>query len=158
MGREKMAYLVWQADLDTGIGVIDAQHKRIVEMINQLHEAQAHHDRALLGGVMEELVDYTISHFAFEETLLEDSGYQFTRAHKKVHELFIKRVSDYRTRFEAGEDVAEELKGLLGRWLFNHIRNDDANYVEAVKATMHELTRDQGHGGWLSRSMKRFFG
>ncbi|MFJ3050985.1 bacteriohemerythrin [Pseudomonas nitroreducens] len=153
-----MAYLVWQADLDTGIGVIDAQHKRIVEMINQLHEAQAHHDRAMLGSVIEELVDYTISHFAFEETLLEDSGYQFTRAHKKVHELFIKRVSDYRQRFDAGEDVAEELKGLLGRWLFNHIRNDDANYVESVMASMHELTRDQSHGGWLSRSMKRFFG
>lgn len=153
-----MAYLVWQEDLDTGIQVIDSQHKRIVEMINQLHDAQAQHDRELLGNVIEELVDYTISHFAFEETLLEDSGYQFTRAHKKVHELFIKRVSDYRMRFEAGEDVAEELKGLLGRWLFNHIRNDDANYVASVKAGMQDLTRDQSHGGWLSRSMKRFFG
>lgn len=153
-----MAYLVWQEDLDTGIQVIDSQHKRIVEMINQLHDAQAQHDRVLLGNVIEELVDYTISHFAFEETLLEDSGYQFTRAHKKVHELFIKRVSDYRMRFEAGEDVAEELKGLLGRWLFNHIRNDDANYVASVKAGMQDLTRDQSHGGWLSRSMKRFFG
>lgn len=153
-----MAYLVWQEDLDTGIQVIDSQHKRIVEMINQLHDAQAQHDRELLGNVIEELVDYTISHFAFEETLLEDSGYQFSRAHKKVHELFIKRVSDYRMRFEAGEDVAEELKGLLGRWLFNHIRNDDANYVASVKAGMQDLTRDQSHGGWLSRSMKRFFG
>jgi len=153
-----MAYLVWQEDLNTGIQVIDTQHKRIVEMINQLHDAQAQHDRALLGSVIEELVDYTLSHFAFEETLLEDSGYQFTRAHKKVHELFIKRVSDYRMRFESGEDVADELKGLLGRWLFNHIRNDDANYVESVKSSMQELTRDQSQGGWLSRSMKRFFG
>ena len=106
-----MAYLVWQEDLNTGIQVIDTQHKRIVEMINQLHDAQAQHDRALLGNVIEELVDYTLSHFAFEETLLEDSGYQFTRAHKKVHELFIKRVSDYRLRFESGEDVADGLKG-----------------------------------------------
>ncbi|MCJ1886095.1 bacteriohemerythrin [Pseudomonas sp. LA21] len=153
-----MAYLVWQDDLDTGIQVIDTQHKRIVEMINQLHDAQAQHDRALLGSVIEELVDYTLSHFAFEETLLEDSGYLFTRAHKKVHELFIKRVSDYRMRFESGEDVADELKGLLGRWLFNHIRSDDANYVESVKSSMQELTRDQSQGGWLSRSMKRFFG
>lgn len=153
-----MAYLVWQDDLDTGIQVIDTQHKRIVEMINQLHDAQAQHDRALLGSVIEELVDYTLSHFAFEETLLEDSGYLFTRAHKKVHELFIKRVSDYRMRFESGEDVADELKGLLGRWLFNHIRSDDANYVESVRSSMQELTRDQSQGGWLSRSMKRFFG
>ncbi|KAF1068471.1 MAG: Bacteriohemerythrin [Pseudomonas citronellolis] len=151
-----MGHLVWQDDLDTGIQVIDNQHKRIVEMINHLYDAQAKHDRDEVGEVIEELVDYTVSHFAFEETLLEDSGYQFTRAHKKVHELFIKRVSEYRLRFQAGEDVAEELRGLLGRWLFNHIRNDDANYVASVKASMHELTSDQG--GWLSRSLKRFFG
>lgn len=153
-----MAYLVWQDDLNTGIQVIDNQHKRIVEMINHLHHAQQTHDRSELGGVIEELVDYTLSHFAFEETLMEDAGYQFSRAHKKVHELFIKRVSEYRLRFEAGEDIAEELKGMLGRWLFNHIRNDDSNYVDAVKASMHELTSDHSSGGWLSRSLKRFFG
>ncbi|SDH77559.1 bacteriohemerythrin [Pseudomonas panipatensis] len=153
-----MAYLVWQDDLNTGIQVIDNQHKRIVEMINHLDDAQAQKDSALIGGVIEELVDYTQSHFAFEEALLEDAGYQFTRAHKKVHELFIKRVSDYRLRYAAGEDIADELKGLLGRWLFNHIRNDDANYVESVKASMQELTRDQSSGSWLGRSMKRFFG
>ncbi|MNO97261.1 Bacteriohemerythrin [compost metagenome] len=153
-----MSYLVWQEDLNTGIQVIDNQHKRIVEMINHLHHAQATHDRQELGEVIEELVDYTLSHFAFEETLMEDSGYQFTRAHKKVHELFIKRVAQYRERFNAGEDIAEELKGLLGRWLFNHIRNDDSNYVDSVKASMHELTSDHSAGGWLSRSMKRFFG
>ncbi|MCY1307527.1 Bacteriohemerythrin [compost metagenome] len=153
-----MAYLVWQDDLNTGVQVIDNQHKRIVEMINQVHEAQSPHDKGLLGGVIEELIDYTVSHFAFEETLMEDAGYPFSRAHKKVHELFIKRVSDYRLRFSADEDIAEELKSLLSRWLFNHIRNDDSNYVESVKANMQELTRDQGQGGWLSRSMKRFFG
>lgn len=153
-----MAYLAWQDDLNTGIQVIDNQHKRIVEMINQLHEAQMQRNAVLVGQVIEELVDYTISHFAFEETLLEDAGYEFTRAHKKVHELFIKRVSEYRLRFAAGEDIADELKQLLGRWLFNHIRNDDANYAESVRANLHALTRDQARGGWLSRSMQRFFG
>ncbi|MCY1304979.1 Bacteriohemerythrin [compost metagenome] len=153
-----MSYLVWQEDLNTGIQVIDNQHKRIVEMINHLHHAKATHDRQELGEVIEELVDYTLSHFAFEETLMEDAGYQFSRAHKKVHELFVKRVAQYRQRFAAGEDVAEELEGMLGRWLFNHIRNDDSNYVESVKASMQQLTSDHSSGGWLSRSMKRFFG
>lgn len=153
-----MAFLAWQDDLNTGIQVIDNQHKRIVEMINQLHDAQGAAQLTRVGEVIEALVDYTQSHFAFEETLLEDAGYEFTRAHKKVHELFIKRVADYRLRFAAGEDVADELKQLLGRWLFNHIRNDDANYADSVRANLHALTQDQARGGWLSRSMKRFFG
>ncbi len=153
-----MVFLEWESDLDTGIDVIDGQHKRIVEMINALHSAQVDQDKAAVARVIEEVVDYTLSHFAFEEALLEDAGYRFSRAHKKVHELFIRRVNVLRTRHEAAEDVADELKGLLGRWLFNHIRNDDANYVEAVKASMQQLTQDNGSGGWLSRSMKRFFG
>lgn len=152
-----MAYLAWQDDLNTGIQVIDNQHKQIVEMINRLHDAQVQRSDGLVGQVIEELVDYTLSHFAFEEALLEDAGYEFTRAHKKVHELFIKRVSDYRLRFAAGEDVAEELKQLLGRWLFNHIRNDDANYADSVRANLQLLTRDRERGGWLSRSLQRFF-
>lgn len=136
-----MAHLVWQDDLNTGIQVIDNQHKRIVEMINHLHDAQQGKEHAAIAEVIEELVDYTLSHFAFEETLMEDAGYQFSRAHKKIHELFIRRVSEYRVRFQAGEDVGDELKGLLSRWLFNHIRNDDAGYVDAVRHSMSELVR-----------------
>ena len=98
-----MAHLVWQDDLNTGIQVIDNQHKRIVEMINLLHDAQQGKEHAAIAEVIEELVDYTLSHFAFEETLMEDAGYQFSRAHKKIHELFIRRVSEYRVRFQAGE-------------------------------------------------------
>lgn len=94
-----MAHLVWQDDLNTGIQVIDNQHKRIVEMINHLHDAQQGKEHAAIAEVIEELVDYTLSHFAFEETLMEDAGYQFSRAHKKIHELFIRRVSEYRVRF-----------------------------------------------------------
>ncbi|MFV9441997.1 bacteriohemerythrin [Pseudomonas aeruginosa] len=153
-----MAHLVWQDDLNTGIQVIDNQHKRIVEMINHLHDAQQGKEHAAIAEVIEELVDYTLSHFAFEETLMEDAGYQFSRAHKKIHELFIRRVSEYRVRFQAGEDVGDELKGLLSRWLFNDIRNDDAGYVDAVRHSMSELVKDKSEGGWLSRSMKRFFG
>jgi len=152
-----VAYLIWRNDLNTGIEVIDSQHKRIVDMINRLDLAQTQ-GHAVVGKVIEELVDYTVSHFAFEESLMESAGYQFSRAHKRIHDLFIKRVSGYRTRYEQGEDIAEELKDLLSRWLFSHILNEDENYVGAVKHSMIALTGDRSEGGWLARSMKRFFG
>ena len=62
-----MAHLDWTSDLETGIQVIDKQHQRIVEYINKLHHAQQHHSREEVGNVLAELVDYTLSHFAFEE-------------------------------------------------------------------------------------------
>lgn len=152
-----MAYLAWRSELNTGIEAIDNQHRRIVELINQLHAAQSQGE-AVVGEVIEGLVDYTVSHFAFEEALMESAGYPFSRAHKRIHDLFIRRVSDYRTRYERGEDITEEVKGLLSRWLLSHILNEDENYVAAVKNSMLALTDDRSAGGWLARSMKRFFG
>jgi len=150
-----MAHLVWQNDLNTGIEEIDNQHQRIVEMINHLYDAEQNGDKNEIREVLVDLADYTQSHFAFEETLMEDAGYRFSRAHKKVHELFIRRVEEYRMRFDAGENIVQELHDTLSRWLFSHIRNEDAAYAETVKANMNTLSNDQG---WLSRSLKKFFG
>jgi len=132
-----MAKLQWTDDLNTGISVIDKQHQRIVEYINQLADARASgHQKEAIGKVIDELVDYTLSHFAFEESMQEEANYPFLKAHKKVHELFVKRVGEYQQRFKLGEDVSEELNNLLVTWLFNHIKRDDADYVESVKANM----------------------
>jgi hemerythrin len=152
-----MGLLIWQDDLDTGIDVIDGQHRRIVEMINQLHAAQGRGSRDGVGEVIAELVDYTLSHFAFEEELMEEAGYPFCAAHRRVHEVFVKRVGEYRLRFDAGEEVADELKTLLSRWLFNHIRSDDKAYSETVRRHLDQFTRSHQHGGWLNRTLARIF-
>jgi hemerythrin len=153
-----MSFMVWTDELNTGIDVIDGQHRRIVDMINALHDTAKGKERTAIGNVIEELVDYTMSHFAFEESLMEEAGYQYVKPHKKVHELFIKRVSEYKMRFAAGEDIAEELNNLLSRWLFNHIKHDDGAYVGAVKGQMQAVvTQSKQEGGWLSKAMKRFF-
>ena len=149
-----MALLVWQAELDTGIDVIDQQHQRIVALINQLAEATGRDDQA---AVLEELVDYTLSHFAFEEELLEESGYTFGPAHKRVHDMFVRRVGEYRMRFEAGEDITTELKGMLARWLFNHIRSDDKSYSKHVRHYLETYKGGAGRSsrdGWFKRRVK----
>ena len=153
-----MALLIWQDDLNTGIDIIDTQHQRIVEMINRLHVSNKMMERMAVAEVIDELIDYTLSHFAFEEELMEEAGYPFSAAHKRVHEVFIKRVSEYRMRFQAGEDISDELRTMLSRWLFNHIRGDDQAYAEQVKQHLNQFAREHQSGGWLGRTLKRFFG
>ena len=135
-----MAHLNWTPDLETGIREIDGQHKRIVEYINQLYDARDHHDREAVSAVIDEMIDYTLSHFAFEESLMTDAGYMFAGPHKKIHELFTRKVGEYRMRFDAGEDVASELHAMLSRWLFNHIRNDDRSYGDSVKVYLKNVS------------------
>jgi hemerythrin len=134
---EIMAHLVWKTELNTGIHEIDAQHQRIAQYINALDDARQTNDQRAVGRIIEETIDYTASHFAFEEAMLEDAGYPFSTPHKKVHEIFVRRVVEFRTRFERGESVLGELHDMLYRWLFNHIRHEDGAYVATVKAHLH---------------------
>lgn len=137
-----MAHLTWTPELNTGIREIDVQHRRIVEFINAIHDARVKRDRQAIGAVIEEAVDYTLSHFAFEEALMQDAEYRFAGPHKRVHELFTRKVGELQARFQNGQDITEELHTMLSRWLFNHIRNDDASYVESVRGHMRQNGSD----------------
>lgn len=128
-----MKQLVWSDNLETGIQVIDRQHKRIVDYINRLYDAhQNGSSKEVTGAVIDELVDYTFTHFAFEETMMEDVNYAALDAHKALHEQFIQQVSELRQRFENHEPAAIELNNLMVTWLFNHILHEDGAYVSAV--------------------------
>lgn len=151
-----MALIAWTDDLNTEIPVIDKQHQRIVEYINKLHHAQQQHSREEVSVVLDELVDYTLSHFAFEESLMEEAGYAFVNAHKKVHQLLVRRVADYQQRFRMGEEIEGELMNTLRAWLINHIKNDDKDYSEDVRHNMQQVSNRKD--GWLKRNLGRFFG
>lgn len=154
-----MAYLHWSNELDTGIEVIDKQHRRIVDLINELNTANEGGDTAVINHVLGELVDYTMSHFSFEEELQEKANYPFYKAHKRVHEIFTKRVAEFQKRAASGENVAPELLAMLKIWLVNHIKGDDADYVEAVVNSLGvEIKKSDSSGGWLGNALKKFFG
>lgn len=149
--------IAWTRDLNTGIDVVDQQHQRIVDYINQLEHAIKQRNQNVVGQVLGELVDYTLSHFAFEESLQEQVGYKFAKPHKAVHNIFATRVAKYQERHNAGEDIAEQLHGMLATWLVHHIKRDDMAYVAEVKASMNSIVQDKKEGSWLSRSLGSFF-
>lgn len=152
--------ILWQDELNTGIPVIDKQHMRIVDFINELEVAQRAKDKQKVKDVVDDCVDYTLSHFAFEESLIEEAGYPYCKPHKKVHDLFARKVAEFQERLALGDDVAEELHAMLARWLVNHIKRDDADYVSAVKGSMvaviqeKEKTDPKKEGGWFRRFFK----
>jgi len=147
----------WTSDLDTGIDAIDNQHKRIADYINMLQSAIRQKNRQSVAYVLDELVDYSCSHFAFEESLQEEAEYRFATPHKAVHAIFIKRIANYQEKHNAGEDVAEKLHAMLGTWLIHHIKRDDMAYMSEIKTSIEVIVQDKAEEGWLSRSLKKFF-
>ena len=149
-----MEIIQWRPTLETGIDVIDQQHKRIVDYINALRIAQVKGDRGAVAKTIDDVIDYTQSHFGFEEALLEDAGYPLLNAHKRVHELFIRRVAVLHQRFKSGEDIAQDLHNVLARWLITHIQTEDRHYVGAVKEKMVGVVADPNRRKGL---LARFF-
>lgn len=145
-------YWKWDSSLSVGLDIIDNQHRRILDYINEVNSAMHAHDREKVGEVIDQMVDYTLTHFAFEEEMMEKAGYKILSAHKAVHEAFTRQIRDYKRRFAAGEDVTRELLAALRVWLTNHIKRDDKDYAPAVRAM---LSREES---WMGKTLRRFFG
>ncbi len=147
-------YFQWSDSLNTGIAEIDNQHRAIADYINALYDVEQTNDRDEVGNVLSGLADYTLNHFNFEEQLMEQAGYEFLRAHRKVHELFINRIAEYRGRFLNGENITDELVNLLKSWLANHIKQEDRGYLSTVSV----VTEDVKNRSWISGLVKKIFG
>lgn len=151
-----MAYINWDARLETGIACIDSQHRRVIADINDLHEVSLKTDqREVLAGVVGEMMVYMVKHFAFEEELLEESGYAFVKAHERMHFLFLKHLDDYLERFKAGENGLPEILAMLKSWWEHHLAQDDADYVAAVNKKF--AGKDPLAAEWLSATLKMYF-
>lgn len=148
-----MALVEWSSEYEIGIPALDAQQKRFVGFINDLDVACRTNDSAKAKHVMEELLHYTVTHFEVEEELLERAEYPYLKAHRKVHELFMKKVSEIRARSNKGEDVALDLLELLKGWLNNHIKREDRDFVASVKKITE--SKDVEVTSWLGAKIKQ---
>jgi hemerythrin len=133
--------------------VIDQQHRQLADSINRLFEAYASgQSRKTLGKLINELVDLATYHFGYEESLQEKAGYSFAEAHKKTHVRLAGHMADYQARFEKGEDIFKDADSLLGNWLFDHLKHDDADYVASAKEYLrHNPVPGTGKGGLMAR-------
>jgi hemerythrin len=145
-----MTYWTWDQSLSVGMEVIDRQHRRIVDYINELDDARRKKDRARVTQVLMGLIDYAQTHFAFEEALMEQAGYPLTELHKRVHDSFAGHIHRYVAQHESGQDVSRKLTSELQLWLTNHIKNDDRDYAPYAAKLMNK--------SWIRRTLSRFFG
>ena len=79
----------WIPEYNTGIDVIDDQHKRILDYINEIDDIVDDKGRYRVKQILENIIDYTQSHFTFEESLQEEAGYKYRVPHKRVHDLLV---------------------------------------------------------------------
>ncbi|HVN95096.1 MAG TPA: bacteriohemerythrin [Syntrophorhabdaceae bacterium] len=130
-----MALLEWNEKLRVDIREIDEQHKRLVDLINRLHDAmKTGQGKAVLGGTLTELFDYTDYHFGTEEKYFRQYQYPSLVVHKSAHDLFRSRVAELKAKaVEIDSMVTIETMNFLKDWLYDHILGSDQKYAPFLK-------------------------
>jgi hemerythrin-like metal-binding protein len=128
--------MVWNDRLSVGVAVIDEDHKKLLGLTNELYDAIVdRRGKEVLGRILDDLVDYTTFHFAREEQLFSQIGYQFAAEHKKIHDELIRQVTEIQGRYRNGSPALTlEVMDFLKSWLFDHILGSDAKYAPSFKA------------------------
>ncbi len=132
-----MPLVTWNENLSVGVVSIDDQHKKLVTLLNQLHDGMiAGKGRDVLANVLKGLVDYTKTHFKYEEELFTRAGYPGAASHKKDHAELIQRVIDIHQKYNMTGPAALTIPvmNFLKDWLTNHIQGSDKRYVPHLKA------------------------
>ena len=126
----------WTSSIATGVKIVDQQHKKLVGLVNQLYAAmKSGQGKSVLEGLLQDLAQYTASHFDMEERYFDQFKYAETAAHKKMHTELKGQVMDYIARLKSGQaDISMDLMNFLRDWLINHIAKTDMRYVDTFLA------------------------
>lgn len=123
-------FVEWSDELSVRIEEIDAQHKVLIGLVNEMHEAiHRRQGGDIVRGILDKLADYTRIHFAVEESLMRIFGYPRYDEHKIEHEELIRHVQDLQHKIDSGKTaIGFELMHFLKFWLTKHIIESDQSY------------------------------
>ena len=133
-----MCLMAWNDSFATNVGEVDAHHKRLIDFINEIYQGiMLEKDKDVVDKALDGLVDFTVMHFAYEESLFDKYGYDDSAAHKEKHKTLLAQVGDYVTKYKAGNTaVSHELLSFLKNWLTKHIMGVDQKYAEFLREKM----------------------
>jgi hemerythrin len=126
-----MAFFTWKQTYSVGVKEMDAQHQKMVDIINRLHDAMLGGQGSKeLGSIIQEMVAYTQFHFASEEKILSANTYPGFVAQKAEHEAFTKKVIEFDAQFKSGKlALSVEVLNFLKDWWADHIQVQDKKYM-----------------------------
>jgi hemerythrin len=93
----------WKTEYSVGVPSIDGQHRRVVFVLGELHQAMAQgKSNDIVGSILASLVSYAKADFADEERLLARHGCSELTAHVQEHRDFIGQVNEFYQKWKAG--------------------------------------------------------
>ena len=88
----------WREEFALGVPSIDEQHQKLFELANRAYLVLKNellvdkYDQSV--AIFDELKNYTVYHFSFEENYMKSIGYRRFLSHKVQHDDFIQKINE----------------------------------------------------------------
>jgi len=125
----------WKTEYETGIDLIDLQHKKLFEIGRKGFELLNNYNdidkQAIIVDIILELKKYTIYHFSTEENYLRNINYKEFAKHINEHEEFIKKFNaiDLINDSKNQDSYLQEVVEFVYKWIDHHILSEDLKYI-----------------------------
>lgn len=127
---------VWDpTKLALNVDEMDAEHRRLIGLMNQLHQLFDRKAPAVeQGKAFAALADYTVNHFKHEEAYMQRVGYPGLAVHQGVHRNLLAKLNEHAASFKQNRSFSDALFVFLHMWLRSHICGVDMKYATHVHA------------------------
>ena len=119
-----------------GLDLIDSQHRKLFDLINELAASSVSNTdhlethEALLG-----MSEYLFEHFKTEENYMREFDYSGYESHRQKHAEFVQKTLEFHEKFRDGKiDLENEILRYLVLWFIDHVKGEDQKFVELFRA------------------------
>jgi len=122
-----MHYIKWGEHLETGVPIIDDEHKMLVDILNELFTACfVGQGESHLKSILERLLASIRDHFTQEEDYLAAQGDSTIEEHKAEHETFLERITHFHRSTEDAveENLSHDALSFLHDWIVDHLSTE----------------------------------
>jgi hemerythrin-like metal-binding protein len=124
-----MQGIIWNERFSVGVPAMDAQHQRLIGLINSL---RATDDAGIAFDTIMGMFDYALVHFKAEESLLSQAGYSELPTQQREHKVFLDKAVELSKQDLADPTICTQITSFLRSWLVHHILEEDMKYKRCI--------------------------
>ncbi len=127
----------WNKNFETGVEIIDEQHKKLVSLLNELAGTLVQDNQIEVTRVFDELAEYANFHFETEETIWAEhfGDDSWLASHQLTHSSFLPKVVELKEQDtnKPLTEIIESIVRFLIRWLAFHIIDNDKRMAFVIQ-------------------------
>ena len=157
-----MSLMEWKDSFSVGVLQLDADHRHLLDLINQLHDAHAKKQSGeIVTAILTELRDHVGQHCAREETFMDKIGYPETESHKQSHHNAVDSVNQLISISKSAPqaETTRQVLEFMKSWFATHVICTDVKlreyFVEKGVADVHVSSNDNWEKGIFQKLGRR---